>query len=95
MQVAFYDALGGLIAYDTLTGPTDTLAVYATFPAALDYKFVVSGDVTGTLGGSYGGVVQLLTVPETESWVLLLAGLGILAGGHLRRNPDVARSALA
>lgn len=99
MQVAFYNALGGLIASDTLTGPTDTLAVHATIPAALDYRFIVSGNVTGTLGGSYGGLVQLLTVPETESWALLLAGLGILAGTrlgrHLRRSPGVAGSALA
>lgn len=89
MQVAFLDALGAVIASDTLTAPTDTLPVHATTPAALDYRFIVSGNVTGTLGGSYGRLLQMVVpVPEAETWALLLAGLGILAGTDLGRRPS-------
>jgi hypothetical protein len=39
---------------------------------------VVSGNVTGTSGGSYGGVLQAAPVPEPKSWMSLVAGLGLI-----------------
>lgn len=86
MRVEFFDPSNASIAFDTLTGPTDTLVVQTTIPAALGYKFIVSGDVTGSFGGSYGGLLQMvMPVPEAETWALLLAGLGILASTRLGR----------
>ena len=77
--VAFRDSLNNTIVSDIQTSSTDyTLSVFANLPSALDYKFVVSGNVTGTLGGSYGGVLQAVPVPEPKAWLTLLAGLGLV-----------------
>jgi len=86
MQITFVDASNNAIAWDTQAGPGDTtLSVTTTLPAANDYKFIVSGVVTGTMGGSYGSVLQALPVPETETWAMLLTGLG-LVGMRLRQR---------
>jgi hypothetical protein len=79
--VAFEDNLGATIVSDVQMSAGDyTLSIFANLPAANDYVFVVSGNVTGTLGGSYGGVLQAVPapVPEAESYSLLLAGLGLV-----------------
>ncbi len=57
-------------------------------PAGNDYKFVVSGTIDGTVGGSYGGVLQATPIPEADSYLLMLAGLGLLgfAARHKLRN---------
>lgn len=84
--IAFYDAANTLIAQDVATAPDDyTLSLSAMLPAATGYRFVVSGNVTGTLGGSYGGVLAAAPVPEPETWAMLLAGLG-LTGWFARRG---------
>ena len=65
-------------------GPDYTPSIVTTLPADMGYKFVASGDVTGNFGGSYGGVLQALPVPEPETHAMLLAGL-CLMGAILRR----------
>lgn len=85
--VAFKDNLGATIASDTQTSPTDyTLSIFANLFPANDYRFVVSGDVTGTMGGSYGGVLQAAPVPEAEAYTMLLAGLGLVGFMVSRRR---------
>lgn len=86
MSIKFTDATGITIYdADSQTNIADnTLAVFATLPAALGYKFVVAGNVIGSLGGSYGGVLQALPIPESETYSMLLAGLGMM-GAMLRR----------
>jgi len=76
----FLPADGRNAQYDTLV----TRRFVATLPANIGYKFVVSGDVTGNFGGSYGGVLQALPAPEPETHTMLLAGL-CLMGAILRR----------
>jgi hypothetical protein len=85
--IAFKDSLGATIVDDIQTSITDyTLSVFANLPAAIDYSFVVTGNVTGTLGGSYGGVLQAVPVPEAESYTLMLAGLGLIGFMVSRRR---------
>lgn len=85
--VAFKDSLNNTIVSDFQTSSTDyTLSVFANLPAALDYKFVVSGNVTGNLGGSYGGVLQAVPVPEAKSYAMMMAGLGLVGFTVLRRR---------
>lgn len=85
--VAFKDSLNNVIVSDIQTSLTDyTLSVFANLPAALDYRFTVAGNVTGTLGGSYGGVLQAVPVPETKTYALMLAGLGLVGFTVLRRR---------
>lgn len=85
--VAFKDNLGTTIISDIQTTLTDyTVSIFANLPAALDYTFVVSGNVTGTLGGSYGGVLQAVAVPEAETYAMMLAGLGLVGFMVSRRR---------
>lgn len=90
MSIKFTDATGATIYdADSQTNVVDsTLSVFATLPAALGYKFVVAGDVTGNLGGSYGGVLQALPIPEPETYSMLLAGLGLM--GAISRRCKIA-----
>lgn len=100
MRLDLFDPSNALLAWDTLTGAGDTLAIQSAISPGSGYKFVVSGNVTGTLAGSYGGLLQMISpVPEAETWMLLLGGLGVLVGARLRRrvpsSPDLAGAALA
>lgn len=56
---------------------TQTLSAYAL--DAGNYVVEVRGRVTGTGGGSFGGVLNVSAVPEPDSGVLALAGFGLLA----------------
>jgi len=88
-SIAFRDSSDNLLAFDTQQNPTDfTVALYTTLLAATDYQFVVSGNVTGTLGGSYGGVLQAVAIPipEPETYALFLAGLGLFGLVAYRRR---------
>jgi hypothetical protein len=52
---------------------------FAFLPSALDYRFVVPGNVTGKSGGSAGGALQAAPVPEPdEGWMSLVSGLGLV-----------------
>jgi hypothetical protein len=49
------------------------------------YILEVRGDVTGTAGGSYAGLIDLQPVPIPAALPLLLSGLGLL-GGLVRKR---------
>ena len=53
-----------------------------------NYALKITGDVTGTGGGAYGGVMQAAPVPEPETYALLLAGLGVIGFVARRRRPQ-------
>lgn len=77
--VEFRDAANSLIASDMQSSSTDyTLQVSADLAGATGYQFVVLGNVTGTMGGSYGGALAAAPVPEAKSYLMLLAGLGLV-----------------
>ena len=40
------------------------------------------------LGGSYGGVLQALPVPEPETYFMMLVGLGVMGFMARRRKTD-------
>lgn len=87
--IAFKDNLNNTIVSDIQTTLTDyTVSIFAHLPAAFDYKFVVSGNVTGLFGGSYGGVLQAVPVPEPKVWMSLVSGLGLvgLMVGRIKRR---------
>lgn len=61
-----------------------------TFPVGNDYYLTISGNASGMFGGQYVFAVTTLPVPETETWAMLLAGLG-LVGLQLRRKSKMAK----
>jgi hypothetical protein len=54
--------------------------------AAGNYALNVLGYATGTSGGIYGGSIVATTVPEPETYALMLAGLGIVGFVAARRR---------
>lgn len=82
------------IASDVQTSRSDTTLVLSTaLASANDYQFIVSGKVTGSLGGSYAGVLQAQStvlpptsspIPEASSYAFLGLGLGLV--GMLARR---------
>lgn len=77
--VEFRDAANVLIASDFQASPTDyTVEIAANLAAGTGYRFIVLGDVTGTLGGSYGGALAAAPIPEAKTYLMLLAGLGLV-----------------
>lgn len=88
--VEFRDSANLLIASDFQDSPTDyTVAISADLAAATGYRFVVLGNVTGSMGGSYGGALAAAPIPEPRDWMLMLSGLGLvglMVGRHKRRT---------
>ncbi len=76
---AFKNNLNNTIVSDFQTTLTDyTVSVFAYLSSALDYKFVVSGNVMDTSGGNHGGILQAVSVPEPKGWMSLVSGLGLV-----------------
>ena len=46
--------------------------------AAGVYTLQIRGVVTGSAGGSYSGVFNITPVPETDTYAMLIAGLGVM-----------------
>ena len=68
-------------------GGTETIDVLPmTTLTAGTYVLEVRGNVTGTLGGSYSGTLNVAPVPLPAGLPLLLAGLGMLGGATRRRT---------
>jgi hypothetical protein len=57
----------------------------STMLSAGTYVLEVRGDVTGSAGGSYAGLIDLKPVPLPAALPLMLAGIGFL-GGLMRRR---------
>lgn len=68
------------------TGTGTYQVVSPTTLALGQYVLEVRGNVTGTFGGSYGGVLNLTPVPESSGALMALAGFGFLGAARLRRK---------
>jgi hypothetical protein len=68
-------------------GITSTTLLFqnVSLQAGASYALEFRGTVNGSFGGSYGGHLNIVPVPEPDSAVLLLSSLGLL--GLLRRRP--------
>lgn len=69
------------------SGSGTTQQINPLMLAAGDYVLEVRGRVTGSSGGSYGGVINVASVPEPAGAGLALAGLALLGvvGWRARR----------
>ena len=71
----------------SLGGLSGTVAVIN--PIALgagDYILEIRGDVVGTAGGGYAGLLNISPIPEAGEWAMLLFGLGVIGFIALRRR---------
>jgi PEP-CTERM motif len=50
------------------------------------YYLNVTGIANGSLGGLYNGAISIAPVPEPETYVMLLAGIGVMGFIAVRRN---------
>lgn len=76
---------GTATGMQTVLSPTDL--------AAGTYVLEIRGNVTGTAGGGYSGVLDLQPVPVPAALPLLLSGLGLL-GGMARKHFAGSQSAV-
>ncbi|MHB1215787.1 MAG: FxDxF family PEP-CTERM protein [Thiobacillus sp.] len=86
-MIAFEDSQNNVITFNN-TLLNNALSISADLAAGAGYRFVVTGNVIGTLGGSYGGALAAVAVPvpETETYGMMLAGLGLVGFMVLRRR---------
>jgi len=89
MMIELKDSSDALIASDNTLDISNALQLSSTLAAGTGYKFIVTGNVTGTLGGSYAGVLAAVPVPEAETYAMMLAGLG-LVGFMARRRTSMS-----
>ncbi len=67
-----------------LTGSTTVISVPSL--AANTYTLEIRGDVVGSAGGSYSGVLNLAPVPEPETYGMMLVGLGLVGFAARRKS---------
>jgi PEP-CTERM motif-containing protein len=80
--ITLKDTSGFVYAYDNTFDSSGALNLQATLaPSTFGstfYQFVVTGATAGTSGGSYAGALAAAPVPEPQTWLTLLAGLGLV-----------------
>ncbi len=90
MAIKLTDSTGATTyAMDNTMDASKALQVSATLNSGTGYRFLVTGDVTGNIGGAYGGVLQAAPIPEAETYAMMLAGLGLVGFMARRRSMSV------
>jgi hypothetical protein len=79
-----YEGWSSSMNYSGFTTTTAVLPLYML--AAGRYVLEVQGNVVGSAGGSYSGVLDVSPVPLPATLPLLLGGLGILSSRRRRRS---------
>jgi hypothetical protein len=88
-DLALYDSSNKLVSSGTELsgGRVDFWKLSDVILPSGDYYLQVSGRMVSTTAGSFGGVVNLVPVPEPETYGMMLGGLGLL-GFLARRRPS-------
>ena len=86
---ALYDSANTLVSNGTMlgSGSIDLWSLSANNLAQGSYYVKVSGTLVSTTSGSFGANLNVMPVPEPESYGMMLAGLGVL-GFLARRRKD-------
>lgn len=82
-----YDQWGNLVTAGVMqsSGTVDLWTIATGGIPAGSYYVQVSGFIVSSTSASYAGNLNVLPVPEPQTWAMLLAGLGI-AGAAARRS---------
>jgi hypothetical protein len=80
------------------TGGFTSIASLTSNPSSFDdllspgsYRFSVAGTASGFFGGLYRGTLHVAAVPEADTWVMLLMGLGLVAYQLRRKQRSLER----
>jgi hypothetical protein len=73
--------------------PMDSWSLSADGLSAGTYYLRITGAVVGTTGGSYGGEISVLPVPEPETYGMMLGGLALV--GLVARRKAAKKAAQA
>ncbi|MDX1251686.1 MAG: FxDxF family PEP-CTERM protein [Gammaproteobacteria bacterium] len=85
LDLSIFDSSNSLVS-DTNADP---LLFNGLLNAGNDYYLKVTGLATGNQGGMYTLALVAAPVPEAETWVMMLTGLGLL-GWHLSRRQQAS-----
>ena len=89
--VAYGGTSGATVATGVPSGTPGVVGVSLIAPVGLGpgfYDLQISGTATGSLGGTYGGNLNLSPVPEPTEGALLLSGMGLLGFIAARRRSN-------
>ena len=91
MAIRLTDSTGATtFAMDNSMDASGALQLSANLSAGTAYRFLVTGDVAGTSGGGYGGVLLAAPIPEADTYAMMLAGLGLVGFMARRRARSMA-----
>lgn len=76
------------ISFDPQTTQS-TVVLGAHALAAGTYTLQIKGTVSGQGGGSYAGVLNIVAVPEADTYAMLIAGLGVMGAIARRKSSKV------
>lgn len=91
LSLSIFDSSDNLVS-DTNADP---LLFNGLLNAGNDYYLKVAGTATGNQGGMYTLGLVAAPVPEAETWVMMLTGLGLLGWHMSRRQNRKQRDAVA
>lgn len=91
MAIRLTDSTGATtFAMDNSMDASGALQLSANLSAGTAYRFLVTGDVAGTIGGGYAGVLLAAPIPEADTYAMMLAGLGLVGFMARRRARSMA-----
>ncbi|GIZ52524.1 FxDxF family PEP-CTERM protein [Noviherbaspirillum aridicola] len=74
-----------------MSGPLDLWSLSAAGIVRGAYSLAVTGKITGTTGGSFGGNINVSPVPEPATWGMMLGGLALVVYVARRRKDTAPR----
>lgn len=86
-------ATSNLLSFNGAGWTASSAIINPIMLTAGNYILRVSGNVSGTSGGSYTGILNIVAVPEASEWVMLLAGFGLIGFIANRRKHHAGFSA--
>ena len=64
--------------FETIASFTGTSGSFDDLLTPGQYRIALGGTASGFLGGVYRGTLHVAAVPEADTWIMLLVGLGIV-----------------